>query len=122
MSQNNRSKQARYESNDSSTLKAVADNLLMLEQVANELMDAFSSDPVLVSLSSRLCQGMITQNYNLCSLLICSNYNTNQVSYETYDYSPQPNLGAIPKNGKQGNSNVLASTVSNKIISDAAKK
>jgi hypothetical protein len=105
--------------NASSSLNAVAENLSMLEQVANELLDATSSDPVLVSLSSRLCQGMITQNNILCSLI--SRHNTNQqVSYESY-VGPQPNLGAIPKQGKQNNNNAQVSQVSEKPTSDAEK-
>jgi len=119
LSQNNRSKHARYDSNDSSSLKAVAENLSMLEQVANELLDATSSDPVLVSLSSRLCQGMITQNNILCSLISRHN-NNQQVSYESY-VCPQPNLGAIPKNSKQNSNNAQVSNVSAPSISDAEK-
>jgi hypothetical protein len=49
----------------------------MLEQVSNELMDATSSDPVLVALSSRLCQGMITQN-NIMTVILKSRLNGNQ--------------------------------------------
>jgi hypothetical protein len=65
----NRSKQARFDSPSSSLLKEAAENLSMLEQVSNELMDATSSDPVLVALSSRMCQGMITQNNILTAIL-----------------------------------------------------
>ncbi|MFO0006615.1 MAG: hypothetical protein ACK559_36410, partial [bacterium] len=91
----------------------------MLEQVANELLDATSSDPVLVSLSSRLCQGMITQNNILCSL-ISRHHNNQQVSYESY-VCPQPNLGAIPKNSKQNSNSAQVSNVSATSISDAEK-
>ena len=40
----------------------------MLEQVANELLDATGSDPVLVSIASRLCTGMSVQNNVLLTI------------------------------------------------------
>ena len=43
-------------------LAAMQENSAMLEQVANELLDATGSDPVLVSIASRLCTGMSSQN------------------------------------------------------------
>jgi len=61
----------------SSLLKEAAENLSMLEQVSNEIMDATSSDPVLVALSSRLCQGMITQN-NILTAILNSRVSDNQ--------------------------------------------
>jgi hypothetical protein len=70
-------------------------------------MDASSSDPVLVALTSRLCQGMVTQNNLICSLI--SNTSTCECSCSNkppQDYSK----GAIPKqsnplNSGQTNSN-----------------
>ncbi len=41
----------------------------MLEQLANELLDATGSDPVLVSIASRLCTGMSSQNNVLLTII-----------------------------------------------------
>jgi hypothetical protein len=81
----NKSKQARIDCSSSSNLKAATENLSMLEQVANDLLEATSSDPVLVAISARLCQGMITQNNILCSL-ISSNASCNHSGPENCKY------------------------------------
>jgi hypothetical protein len=118
LSSNNPSKHARYDRNDSGTMKAVADNLSMLEQVANELLEASSSDPVLVAISSRLCQGMITQNNIMCDLLSRAGSNIQQVSVNQ-EYSSYPaNLGAIPKHN---NSAATAKQVSGRSQLTAAE-
>ncbi len=50
-------------------LAAMQENSAMLEQVANELLDATGSDPVLVSIASRLCTGMSSQNNVLLTII-----------------------------------------------------
>jgi hypothetical protein len=99
-------------------MKAVADNLSMLEQVANELLEASSSDPVLVAISSRLCQGMITQNNIMCDLLSRAGSSTEQVNDNQAHTSYPANLGAIPKHN---NSSASANQVSGRSQLTAAE-
>jgi hypothetical protein len=100
-------------------LKAAAENLSMLEQVANDLLEATSSDPVLVAISARLCQGMITQNNILCSL-ISSNASCNHGNQENVSISSR-DLGAIPKNSHPSAHNNTVSNNSSQSLSEAEK-
>ncbi len=54
---------------NASLLGTIHENLVMLEQVSNEILDATGSDPVLVSIVSRLCTGMSTQNNLLATVI-----------------------------------------------------
>jgi hypothetical protein len=91
----------------------------MLEQVANDLLEATSSDPVLVAISARLCQGMITQNNILCSL-ISSNASCNHSGPENVSTSSR-NLGAIPKNSQLSAHSTTVSSNSSQSLSEAEK-
>jgi hypothetical protein len=53
----------------SSHLSSIQENGAMFEQLANEIHDAASSDPVLVSIVSRLCTGLSSQNSAILYLL-----------------------------------------------------
>jgi hypothetical protein len=59
-------------------LSSAQENLVMLQQVANEIHDATSSDPVLVSIVSRLCTGISSQN-NIIQYLL-KNYSRSLAS------------------------------------------
>jgi hypothetical protein len=65
---NDPNKKARIETPKNPLLAALQENSSMLEQVANELLDATGSDPVLVSIASRLCTGMSVQNNVLLTI------------------------------------------------------
>jgi hypothetical protein len=49
----------------------------MLEQVSNDILDATSSDPVLIAIVTRLCTGITCQNNVLTAILTTSNSNEN---------------------------------------------
>jgi hypothetical protein len=57
-----------------SLLTTVQENLILLEQVSNDILDASSSDPVLVSIVTRLCTGITCQNNVLTEILQRNTY------------------------------------------------
>jgi hypothetical protein len=59
----------RMEGENNKNLSAIQENLTLLEQVANDILDATASDPVLVSIVSRLCTGITVQNNVLTAIL-----------------------------------------------------
>jgi hypothetical protein len=65
----------------------------MLEQVSNEILDATGSDPVIVSIVSRLCTGMSTQNNLLATVIsnMQSQQNTVSVTPDTSNTGPSNN-------------------------------
>jgi hypothetical protein len=73
-----RTKNPRMELNVSnSLLTTVQENLILLEQVSNDILDASSSDPVLVSIVTRLCTGITCQNNVLTEILQRNTYSDN---------------------------------------------
>jgi hypothetical protein len=68
-------------------LSSAQENLAMLEQVANEIHDATSSDPVLVSIVSRLCTGISSQN-NIIQYLLKNDSRSVTSSYEQVKIGP----------------------------------
>jgi hypothetical protein len=57
------------EGENSKNLATIQENLTLLEQVSNDILDATASDPVLVSIVSRLCTGITVQNNVITALL-----------------------------------------------------
>jgi hypothetical protein len=66
--------------NGNALLGTIHENLVMLEHVSNEILDATGSDPVLVSIVSRLCTGMSTQNNLLATVISNMQSQQNTVS------------------------------------------
>jgi hypothetical protein len=72
----NKTKNPRIEANASNSLLSTAqENLIMLEQVSNDILDATSSDPILVAIVTRLCTGITCQN-NVLTAILTTNNNT----------------------------------------------
>ncbi len=70
----NKNKNPRIETNTGNPLvTALQENLTVLEQVSNDILDAASSDPVMVSIVTRLCTTISCQNNVLSTMLANSN-------------------------------------------------